>query len=387
MANLGFIDSMKRGVLTLGSRKMYLFGMVVVPMMVCALFAGMLEPGLPLKVPTAVVDLDHSPMSREMIRNLNSTELIDISRHLESYDAAMAAVREGKVYGFFVIPYDFEKDVLAGRKPTLDFYDNLTYFIPGTLAFKGFKTVAVTTAAGVAHAKLEMAGLGGMAGEGMLQPVSVQEQMIGNPWMNYSIYLSPSFCFGALALMMFLMTTFSITMEIKNGTSPQWLSTAKGSMAVALTGKLLPQFVVWSVVGQFMISLFYCYLHFPCGHIGVVSLAMELFIIASMAVGVIFAAIMPNPRMAMTLSALIGILSFSLLGFSFPVQNMYGAISVFSYLIPTRYMFLTYVFSGLNDFPIYYSRINLAVLLIFPIVSTLGIWRLKKACLRPVYVP
>ncbi len=387
MANVGFIDSIKRGILTLGSRKLYLFGMIVVPMMVCALFAGMLEPGLPLKVPTAVVDLDHSPMSREMIRNLNSTELIDISRNLDSYDAAMTAVREGKVYGFFVIPYDFEKDVLAGRKPTLDFYDNLTYFIPGTLVFKGFKTVAVTTAAGVAHSKLEMAGLGGMAGEGMLQPVSIQEHTIGNPWMNYSIYLSPSFCFGALALMMFLMTTFSITMEIKNGTSPQWLSTAKGSMAVALTGKLLPQFVVWSVVGQFMISLFYCYLHFPCGHIGVVSLAMELFIIASMAVGVIFASIMPNPRMAMTLSALIGILSFSFLGFSFPVQNMYGAISVFSYLIPTRYMFLTYVFSGLNDFPVYYSRINLAVLLIFPIVSTLGLWRLRKACQHPVYVP
>ena len=50
--------------------------------------------------------------------------------------------------------------MVAGRKPTVDFYDNLTYFIPGTLAFKGFKTVAVGTAAGVAKTKLEMSGLG-----------------------------------------------------------------------------------------------------------------------------------------------------------------------------------------------------------------------------------
>ena len=129
---------------------------------------------------------------------------------------------------------------MAGRKPTVDFYDNLTYFIPGTLAFKGFKTVAVGTAAGVAKTKLEMSGLGDVAGAGMLQPVSVQDQTIGNPWMNYSIYLSPSFCFGAIALMIFLMTTFSITMEIKNGTSTEWLSTARGSIGVALLGKLIP---------------------------------------------------------------------------------------------------------------------------------------------------
>ena len=79
---------------------MYLFGMIVVPLMVCALFAGMLEPGLPLKVPTAIVDLDQSTLSREMARNLNSTELIDLTERLESYDAAMRSVREGRTFGF-----------------------------------------------------------------------------------------------------------------------------------------------------------------------------------------------------------------------------------------------------------------------------------------------
>lgn len=387
MANTGFGASLRRGIATLGSRRLYLFGMIVAPLMVVALFAGMLAPGLPLKVPTAVVDLDHSPMSREMIRNLNSTELTDIALQLESYDAAMRAVRKGEVFGFFVIPANFQKDVVAGRKPTVDFYDNLTYFIPGTLAFKGFKTVAVTTAAGVAHSKLELEGLGSMASSGMLQPVNIQEQTIGNPWMNYSIYLTPSFCFGALALMIFLMTSLSITLEIKNGTSIEWLSTARGSIFTALAGKLIPQFAVWSVIGQFIVSLLFCWLHFPCGHLGIISATMELFIIASMAMGVIFTCIVPNPRLALIFSALIGILTFSFVGFSFPVQNMYGAISIFSYLVPTRYMFLTYIFAGLNSFPLYYSRLYLAALLVFPLIAMLPVMRLKRACLKPVYVP
>lgn len=382
-----FIDSLKRGIRTLGSRRMYLFGMVIVPVLVCALFVGMFSPGLPLKAPVAVVDLDHSPMSRQITRSLNATELIDASLMLENYQAAMSAVRKGEIYGFFVIPDNFERDVVAGRQPTMDFYDNLAYFIPGTLAFKGFKTVAVGTSAGVARTKLTMLGVPGQLTPGLLQPLVVQEQTIGNPWLNYSIYLTPSFCFGTLALMIFLMTCFSITMEIKNGTSVQWLATARGSMVTALAGKLIPQFVVWSVMGLGMLSIMFRYMSFPCGHLGVLCAAMELFIIACMAVGVLFSSVVPNPRLSLILSALIGILSFSFVGFSFPVQNMYGPISIFSYLVPTRYMYLTYIFSGLNGFPLYYSRLYFAALLAFPLVCSILLPRLRKACLNPVYVP
>ncbi len=381
------IESLKRGIRTLGSRRMYLFGMVIVPALVCALFAGMFAPGLPLKAPVAMVDLDNSPMSRQITRSLNATELVSISQKLESYDAAMTAVRKGEVYGFFVIPHNFESDVIAGRQPTMDLYDNLAFFIPGTLTFKGFKTVAVGTSAGVARTKLIMTGVPADFTPGLLQPLTVQEQMIGNPWLNYSIYLTPSFGFGTMALMIFLMTCFSITMEIKNGTSRQWLATARGSILTALAGKLIPQFVVWSVMGQAMLALLFRYLSFPCGHLWVLSLAMELFVAACMSMGVLFSSIVPNPRLSLTLSALIGILSFSFVGFSYPVQDMYGAISIFGYLVPTRYMFMTYIFSGLNGFPLYYSRLYLAALIAFPLVCSLLLPRLRKACLNPVYVP
>lgn len=371
----------------MGSRKMYLFMMVIVPVGIFLFFAGLLAPGLPLKVPTAVVDLDHSPMSRKMIRNLDANELIDLTQYLESYTAATASVRRGDIFGFFVIPANFEKDAVAGKKPTLEYYTNLTYFVPGTLSFKGFKTISVTTAAGMVSAQLTAAGLPQDITGSLLQPVTFRQHPIGNPWLNYSIYLSPSFCLGALALMIMLSCVFSITMEIKYGTSPSWMSTARGSILVAVTGKFLPHFVVWSVVGQFMLSLFFGYLHFPCGHLWVLCLGMELYIIANMAVALFICSVVPNPRLAFSLTALMCILSFSFLGFSFPVQSMYGAISVFSYLVPTRYMFLTYIFSGLNGFPIYYSRLYLAALLVFPLVSAVLLPRLKKALLNPVYVP
>ena len=387
MTDLGFWSTARRECRRMASRKMYLFMMVVVPVAIFLFFTGLLSPGLPLRVPTAIVDLDHTPMSRKVTRSLNAGELVNISEHLESYTDAMASVRRGDIFGFFVIPPKFEKDVLSGKKPTLEYYTNLTYFVPGTLSFKGFKTVSVTTAAGVVSAQMSAMGLTPDMVSAMIQPVDVQEHPIGNPWLNYSIYLSPSFCFGALALMIMLSTCFCISMEIKNDTSRQWLAGAHGHITVALAGKLLPHFVVWSVMGQFMLSLLFCWQHFPCGNLPALCLAMELFIIGCMAMGVLFCSIVPNPRLSMTLSALIGILTFSFVGFSFPVQNMYGPIAIFSYLVPCRYMFLIYIFTGLNAFPVYYSRLDFLALLLFPLICSLLIRRLRNACLNPVYVP
>lgn len=387
MADLGILSTARREVRRMTSRKMYFAMMVVVPVGIILFFVSLLWSGLPLKVPAAVVDLDHSTLSRRVTRNLNAGELVDICRYEESYTDAMAAVRRGEIFGFFVIPANFEKDAVSGNTPTLSYYSNLTYFVPGTLAFKGFKTVSVVTAGGLVTTKLESIGVPGSMASSLIQPLNIQQHPIGNPWLNYSIYLSPSFCLGSLALMIMLMAVFSITIEIKDGTSPQWLATAHGHITSALVGKFLPHFVVWSVVGQFLLSLLFRWLSFPCGHLWILCVTMELFIIASIAFAVFVCSVVPNPRLAFSLVALLGILSFSFLGFSFPVQSMYGPIAIFSYIMPCRYMLLTYFFAGLNGFPIYYSRIYLAALLVFPLVATLLLGRLKRALLNPVYVP
>ena len=66
---------------------------------------------------------------------------------------------------------------------------------------------------------------------------------------------------------------------------------------------------------------------------------------------------------------------------------MYGAVAIFSYLVPVRYLMLIYFTVGLDGFPIYYARMYYVALIIFPFVASLLLWRLRRACLKPVYVP
>lgn len=384
----GLKASLTREIRRLGSRKIYLFSMVVVPVLMSLFFVRLLSPGLPLRIPSAVVDLDHSQMSRSITRAVNASELVDVTYKLNSYDEALEAIRRGDIFGFFVIPANFQSDALGGRTPTLEYYTNMTYFVPGTLAFKGFKAIAVGTAGKMINSTLTNSGIAPYIAGDLIQPVALDIHPIGNPWTNYSYYLSPSFIAGVFALMIMLVTVFSITTEIKYGTSVEWLRTANNRISTALLGKMLPHTVIWIVMAMFTLSLLYGYYSFPMnGSMATMIVATVLFVIASQGMGLLFCSIVPNPRMAMILAALIGILSFSFTGFSFPVTSMYGAIAIFSWLVPVRYYFLIYINEALNGIPLYYSRWYFVALIAFPFICSVLVGRLKKACINPVYVP
>lgn len=386
--NIGFIDGMKREIRRMASRKMYIFGMLVVPLFMAFFFLDLLSPGLPNHVPTAVVDLDHSPLSRTVTRSLSALQVLDLSERCESYDEALAMVRKGKIFGFFVIPSDFEKNALGGNVPTLEYYSNMTYFVPGTLAFKGFKTVAVATSGGVVQQTLVSLGVTPEQITALVQPVDMQINGLNNPWMSYSIYLCPSFTMATFVLMIMLMTVFSVTMEIKTGSSVEWLRTARGNIWIAVASKLLPQTVVWLAVGIFIQWLFFGLSHFPLnGSLGWMLLATALVVIASQGVGMFISSQLPNPRLAFSVTALFGILSFSFTGFSFPVESMYGWLGIFSYIAPIRYWFLIYINEALNGVGIYYSRLYFVALIILPVFASCFVPRLRRACLKPVYVP
>jgi ABC-2 type transport system permease protein len=362
--------------------------MIGVPVFCAIFFVSLLEPGLPVRVPTAIVDLDNSPMSRQVTRSLNAMEMVGVTERCSSYVEALDKVKNGSIYGFFVIPTDFQQKALGNDQPTIDYYSNLTYFVPGTLAFKGFKTVAVSTSGAIVKTTLVSAGVSSTEAGTLLQPMVFQEHPIGNPWLSYAIYLSNSFIPGVLALMILLVTVFSIGDEIKRGTSVQWLRTAGDSIVTAVSGKLLPQTVIFSIIGIFSQSLLYGWSHYPMhGSMWAMVLAMVLMVIGCQAFALIVVSAIPNLRMALSIVSLLGILSFSVTGFSFPVQSMYGSIAIFSYILPLRYYFLIYIDQALNGIPLYFSRWYYIALLIFPLLATLLLGNLKKHCQRPVYVP
>lgn len=136
-----------------------------------------------------------------------------------------------------------------------------------------------------------------------------------------------------------------------------------------------------------MQSLFYGYNHYPINcEVWIMILAMVIFVVACQSFALIVCCVLPNLRLALSVVSLLGVLSFSITGFSFPLENMYGAVAIFSYIIPVRYYFLIYIDQALNGIPLYFSRYYFMALGIFPLVASTMLWRLKKRCEKPIYV-
>ncbi|MCM1503816.1 MAG: ABC transporter permease [Muribaculum sp.] len=376
------------GIAQLCGRPIYLLMMVAVPLFATFFFLDFMNEGLPLKSPSAIVDLDNTPVSRRVGRNLAASELIEVKYHPESYEEAMKLLKGGDIYGFFMIPRSFQRDAEAGRSTTITFYTNMAYYVPGSLSYKGFKTVAVTTSGAVVSTTLQSVGLHSETVNTILQPVVTDIHPLGNPWSNYSIYLSNSFLPCLLQLIIFQITAFSILQEVKRGTSVRWIQNAGGSVWTACMGKLIPQYLIFLAVGLAMQGMMYGFWKFPLnGSVWGMVIAMMLLVGASQAFALFVTCLIPNLRFSLSILSLTGILSFSIAGFSFPVEDMYPAVGIFSYLLPIRYYFLIYINVALNGYEMYYCHWEYIALILLLLPPTVLLRKLKRISLNPVYVP
>ena len=377
-----------RSVLQIVRRPIYWVAFFVLPLFCFMLLPSLMQEGLPSKVPAAMIDKDGSALSRKVTQNLAGMQMVNLTKDCNSYTEARHLMQEGHIFGFFLIPEDFERDLLSGRKPVITFYTNMTYFVPASILFKTFKTTALYTKAGVTMTVLESVGASPQEVTPLLLPINIQARGINNPGLNYAIYLCNSFLPGVLELMIFLVTCFSLGQEIKYGTSSKLLQMADGSIVKALFAKLLPQTMIWIVIAIFMEAWLFGINGYPVhGSWFWLTLSEIMFVFACQGWALFFFGVFPNLRLSLSVSALLGILAFSVAAFSFPVQSMYGAIGIFSWILPVRYNFLIYIDQALNGISVYYSRIWFVAYIIFMILPFTMLWRIKREMAKPVYAP
>ena len=370
------------------SRPLYLFCMVIAPLLTYALFTTMMGSGLPTDIPVGVVDQDNTSTSRMVVRNLDAFQQTAVVAHYPDFHAARVALQRGDIYGFFYIPGGTTDKAIGGRQPRVSFYTNNTYLIAGSLLFRDMKTMSELASGAVARETLYAKGYTEAQAMAILQPIIIDTHALNNPWLNYSVYLCNTLLPGVLMLLIFMVTAYSIAVEIKDGTARDLLHSNGDSIYVVLTGKLLPQTIVFFIMAIAYNVYLYGYLHFPCNSgIGPMLLASFLFVLASQAMGIFMVGVFPTLRLSLSFASLWGVISFSISGFTFPVMAMHPMLQALTNLFPLRHYFLIYVDQALNGYAMIYSWRSYVALLLFVLLPFLIIRRLKKALLTYTYIP
>lgn len=372
----------------LAVQPIYWFCMVIAPLFCYYFFTSLMHEGLPESLPLGVVDEDHTVTSRNLVRNLDAFQMTDVVKTYPNVTEARKAVQQGHIYGFYLIPQGTTSEAQSQRLPTVSFYTNYSYLVAGSLLYRDMRTMSELASGAASRTVLYAKGATERQAMAYLQPVVIDMHAVGNPWLNYNVYLSNVIIPGMLGLFIFMITVYGLGTELKFNTADELMQRSGGSVIVAVTGKLIPQLLVFLLSGTLYVLYLYAYLHFPC-HCGLARMwcIMALFVMACQGMGVFMFTMFPTLRLGLSFASLWGVISFSISGMSFPVMAMHPILQGIANLFPLRHYFLLYVNSALDGYPLANAWPFVLALLAFALLPWPCMFRLKKVLTTYCYEP
>ena len=366
----------------------YGFCMVVFPLLAMFFFTSLLADGLPQDLPVGVVDLDNTSTTRALIRKLDGFQNSKVAAHYPSVAEARHAMQENEIYGFVYFPKGTTSNLMSARRPKISYYYSNVSLAGGSMVMKDLKTVTTLGSAAVGMATLRAKGATDQQIQAFLQPIRIDLHQVANPWSNYNVYLSTVFVPGIMMLFMFLISAYSLGMELKFNRGKEWIEKADGNIVVAILGKYLPHVVVFLLLISFYQFYIYHVLQFP--HVGswaMILLLSVLGVFGSIGFGIFAFGLMPSLRMSMSICSLWGVLSFSLAGSAFPAMGMDAALQAVTWLFPLRHYYMLFQITVFNGYPLIDAWFHLVALIAFTLLPWFVIGKVKNAMLTYVYIP
>ncbi|MCR4919055.1 MAG: ABC transporter permease [Prevotella sp.] len=342
-------------------------------------FATMTQEGQPQKLHVGVVDLDHSYLSRRLCHELEATQGVSVAAVYDNHTEARMAMQRGEIFAFYEIPVGTYNEMLQFHAPRFSLYTNQSYLLAGSLSYRQLATMGKLAAGAVQREVLRKKGYKDDAIMGLIQPVALETHAVGNTKASYCIYLMTTLIPGILALLALLHTAYVIGRERQERTVKSWMRKAGGDALKAMWGKALPYTCYYSMLLLLANVIMYGPMGMPLeGSWLLLALHSVLLIVAGQSAAMFLMGCVPDPSVAMSLTSAYATLSFTMCGFSFPVDAMPLPMQSFSLMFPLRHYFLAMrdiAFFG-NGFDICWPQT--AMLTAFWLLSLIGAAMLNR---------
>jgi len=213
----------------------------LVPAFLIIVFSGMFLDGKPEHLPIAVIDHDHSELSRTIEKHLSLNHTIHIEHGIEQIDQAEDLINRTEIWGYVHIPEGAERSLVQAQDPQISIAYNLSFFsIGNTLS----TAVSLATVQGIADY------LGNAYLENSLPYVeaptpNVKISPLFNPTLSYELYLEPFLIPAIMHLLLCCCVAFSVGQELKYQTVKTWLG--GHNIFAILFAKTMPYILIFSL--------------------------------------------------------------------------------------------------------------------------------------------
>jgi ABC-2 type transport system permease protein len=304
----------------------------VIPLLLILLFGYALSLDVE-HIPTAVVDFDRTPDSRDFIQRLDASVYFDVVAHPPSSAALTDLLDRNRVILGIVIPPGWSADLKADRTSPLQ------VVIDGSDPNTAGNTRAFVTAfIAQANERHLLDFLNREGRERIRPPVEGRIRVWFNEDLESRNFIVPGIIAVIIMIVGALLTSMVIAREVENGTMETIRSLPVQAVEFFL-GKAIPYFVI--TLADVLVAILMGQMLFGVvmkANFWLMILASTIYILVALGIGLLISVKTQSQLVANQLAVLVTYLPSLLLSdFVFPQQNMPAPLQAVSKLVPATY--------------------------------------------------
>lgn len=299
------------------------------PLCVVVLFASMFYQGKPDHLPIALIDQDHSQLSRIIEQDLRHNPTLDLKYVLTNTSEAEELVNKTQIWGYVHIPEGAEQRLVNAQDAQISVAFNQSFFSIGN-------TISSAMLISTLNAMGEFGGehyFSALLPAIDLPTPHVKVSILYNPSLSYEFYLEPFMVPAILHLLLCCCVAFAIGQEFKRGTLTQW-SAPDNAMKMLLAKTLLYVviFCAWTWLWMFWLIVVRGW--FVAGSLSLLLMAQFLLYFAYAMISATVMIASQNMGRTFGFIAVYGGSSLSFAGVTLPLNNAPIFTQFWSMIIP-----------------------------------------------------
>ena len=317
------------------------FGMLSwIPVVLCGMLWLVFSAGIARDLPIVVIDNDNSTLSRQLTRWLDASPGVQVAAKVASSDEALHRLRERTAFGYLLIPDDFEQKLLGGRQATVQWLYNAQFSSHAGALLRDVRTVSTTLSAGIEMTARAKKGVSGVQAAAQFEPIRTTLNSLYNENISYEAFLTLALMPAMLQIFIVVAVVTSMGRELRDGTVPQWLATARGSWLRAIGAKLLFPLIAYCALALLYLLFFSLARDWAvAGSLPALLLSMLLLVLAYCGLATLLIGATLSLRLALSGAAFITAPAFAFAGQAFPLMAMPAPARAWAQALPlTHYL-------------------------------------------------
>ncbi len=288
-------------------------------------------------VPAAVLDLDHSQESRELVSRFTSSPYFDVQRQLTSSRQLGDLIEQGKTTVGLEIDAGFAQRLRGGQTAPLQVIVDATNSNTALIASGYISQIALEFAQSYQRDRIYRIAP-------QLLEVMPSVELAPRPWYNPDLrsrwFFVPGIIGSLTVVLVITLTAFAVVREREIGTLEQIMVTPIRP-AEFILGKTLPFFLigVFDVTLIAVVGSLWFQVPFR-GHVWVLATGALLFLLCMLGVGLLISTVSATQQQAMVTAFFFIMPTITFSGFGFPISTMPHWMQLISYAIPLRYFLI-----------------------------------------------